>query len=74
MYRLKAKRVEKGIKQSDLAKRLDITVQYLCRIEMGKVEPRRNLMISISKELGVDPQKLFFEDEIEKSEYQEKKF
>ncbi|AVQ40503.1 XRE family transcriptional regulator [Clostridium botulinum] len=61
-YKLQAKRVEKGIKQKDLAKQLGITQQYLCKLEKGKIEPRRNLMISISKILNTDVKKLFFED------------
>lgn len=66
-YKLKAMRVERGIKQIELAKRLSITAQYLCKIENGEAEPRRNLMIAIAKELGVSVYKLFFEDEVEKS-------
>jgi putative transcriptional regulator len=65
-YKLKAKRVEKGIKQNEFARKLNITVQYLCKIEKGEVEPRRNLMIVIANELGTTPQQLFFEDDIEK--------
>lgn len=61
-FKLKAKRVELGIKQTELAKRLNISAQYLCKIENGDIDPRRNLMIAIAKELGMEPQKLFFDD------------
>lgn len=61
LYKLKAKRVEKGIKQSFFSKQLGITPQYLSRIEKGEVEPRRDLMIKIADLLGEDVKKLFFE-------------
>lgn len=60
MYKLKAKRVEKGIRQKDLAKQLKITQQYLCEIENCKIEPRRDLMIKIANALGQDVKELFF--------------
>lgn len=59
-YKLKAKRVEKGIKQGDLAKDLGITPQYLCKIENGETSPRLDLMKKISKILDISPQDLFF--------------
>lgn len=62
LYKLKGKRAEKGIKQSDLAEQLGITPQYLCRIEKGEVEPRRDLMIKISEVLGTDVKDLFFNE------------
>lgn len=60
LYKLKAKRVEKGIKQGLLSKQLGITPQYLGKIEKGEVEPRRDLMIKIAKLLGEDVKELFF--------------
>lgn len=60
LYKLKAKRVEKGIKQKEFAKELGITPQYLQLIETNKVDPRRDLMIKISDALDVSPQELFF--------------
>jgi Predicted transcriptional regulator with C-terminal CBS domains len=59
-YKLRGKRVEKGIKQGFLAKQLGITPQYLCQIEKGKVEPRRDLMIKIANALEEDVKNLFF--------------
>lgn len=61
-YKLKSIRVGKGIKQNELAKVLNITPQYLGMIENGKAEPRRSMMISISKILNVPVQELFFEE------------
>ncbi|MDO5518590.1 MAG: helix-turn-helix transcriptional regulator [Clostridium sp.] len=63
MFKLKAERVNKGIKQKELAKELGITPQYLSSIENGKTEPRRDLMIKISKLLEISIQDLFFSEE-----------
>ena len=41
LYKLKAKRVEKVIKQGILSKQLGITPQYLGKIEKGEVEPSK---------------------------------
>lgn len=60
IYKLKAKRVEKGIKQHDLAEQLGISPQYLCKIEKGQADPKRDLMIRIATALGEDVQQLFF--------------
>lgn len=60
LYKLKAKRVEKGIKQGILSKQLGIMPQYLGRIEKGEVEPRRDLMKKIAELLGEDVKELFF--------------
>lgn len=65
MYKLKAVRVGKNIKQKDLAINLGITPQYLNNIEKGKTEPRRDLMIKIAKALDTTVQELFFSDEEE---------
>lgn len=62
MYNIKAERVRRGIKQSVMAEKLGITPQYLCKIEKGEVEPRRNLMKKLSEELDTDVQELFFQD------------
>ena len=59
-YKLKSIRVGKGIKQNELAKVLNITPQYLGMIENGKAEPRRSMMISISKILNVSGQYITF--------------
>lgn len=62
-YKLKSKRVAKGIKQIDLAKQVGITPQQLCKIEKGAVEPRRDLMLKISNILGENVQTLFFDED-----------
>lgn len=62
LFNLKAERVRKGIKQGELADKVGITPQYLCLIEKGEVEPRRDLMIKIAKELNSDVVTLFFSD------------
>lgn len=59
-YKLIAARTVKGIKQQELAKQLGITPQYLRLIEIGKAEPRRDLMIKIAKALEADVKELFF--------------
>ncbi|HCW54241.1 MAG TPA: XRE family transcriptional regulator [Clostridium sp.] len=64
MYKLKAERVNKGIKQKDFAKQLGVTPQYLNSIENGKTEPRRDLMQKMSKLLEIPIQELFFNDEV----------
>lgn len=62
LYKLKAKRVEKGIKQGDMAKQLGITPQYLCNIEKGKASPRLDLMKKISELLETPATELFFNE------------
>jgi putative transcriptional regulator len=64
-YTLKAKRVEKGITQKEFAKKVGITPNYLISVEMGRVEPRRNLMVKIAKELDADVTELFFSEDKE---------
>lgn len=59
-YKLKAQRVKKGIKQGALANRLGISPQYLCKIEKGEAEPKRDLMLKIAEALGEDVKTLFF--------------
>lgn len=63
MYILKSERTKQGITQKELAKRLKITQQHLCRIENGKSIPRLDLMKKIAKELNSSVQELFFSDE-----------
>jgi putative transcriptional regulator len=59
-YKLKAKRVENGIKLGDMAKHLAITPQYLCKLEKGEVSPRLDLMKRISEYLETSILDLFF--------------
>lgn len=62
-FKLKGLRVAMGIQQKEFAKQLGITPQYLNRIERGVVEPRRDLMIKISKSLNTPVQELFFNED-----------
>lgn len=63
LYKLSARRVERGIKSGEFARKLGITPQYLRLIEKGSVEPRVKLAFKIAKELNADPKELFFSEE-----------
>jgi putative transcriptional regulator len=59
--KLKLKRVEKGLKQYELAEAIGISRQYMQLLENGKAEnPSIELMKKISKELDTPVQELFF--------------
>lgn len=62
-FNVKSERVKQDIQQKEFAKELGITPQYLCLIEKGKIEPRRDLMIKIAKALKTDVITLFFSEE-----------
>lgn len=62
-FNVKSERVKQDIQQKEFAKELGITPQYLCLIEKGKVEPRRDLMIKMAKALKSDVVTLFFSEE-----------
>ncbi len=47
-------RKKKGLKQVDLAKMAGISVQYLCKIEMGRNLPSRKTLYKIAKALDID--------------------
>jgi SOS-response transcriptional repressor LexA len=53
--RVKKKRTELGLTQAELAKRVGITQQSLQKIEDGRTQNPRKL-ISLSKEIGCDPE------------------
>lgn len=59
---IKLKRIEKGIKQKDMAEMLELTPQYLRKIEKGDIDVRRSFMIKISKILETSIQELFFSE------------
>jgi len=61
--KIKLERIKREIKQSDLAKRLSITPQYLRLIEKGDVDLRYNLLSSISRELDIPMSYLISEEE-----------
>lgn len=62
MKNILIERIRRGIKQGELAKQVGITPQYLRLIEKGEVEPRRDLMMKISKVLNVSVIDLFFNE------------
>lgn len=59
---IKLKRISKGIKQYEMAKKVGISREYLRLIENGKAKnPSIKVMKAISKELDVPVQELFFD-------------
>ena len=58
-YKLRAKRVEVGIKQGEMAKYLGVSPQYLCKVEKGQTSPRLDLMKKISAVLNIPISELF---------------
>lgn len=58
---IKRIRIERGISQQDLARRLKITAPYLSAIEHGRKDPSIKLMKAICKELKVSPSLLIWE-------------
>jgi transcriptional regulator with XRE-family HTH domain len=47
-------RLDKGIKQFELAKKAGISISYLCEIENGKSVPSLKTLLKIAKALKVD--------------------
>lgn len=60
--KLKMARMEKGISQIDLAKRIGVTRQTIGMIESGDYNPSLKLCIAICRELGKTLDDLFWED------------
>lgn len=60
--RLKIARIEKDMKQDDLAKAVGVTRQTIGLIEAGDYNPSLNLCISICKVLGKTLNDLFWEE------------
>lgn len=58
---LKLKRIEKELKQYELANKVGISPQYLRLLEKGKANPSRRVMIKIAEELNSTIEELFFE-------------
>ena len=61
--KLKMARMEKGISQIDLAKRIGVTRQTIGMIESGDYNPSLKLCIAICRELGKTLDDLFWEDQ-----------
>ena len=59
---IKFYRVSKGISQGELAKALEITPQYLSKVEHGFAHPSLNLIFKIAESLQVHASQLLAED------------
>ena len=64
--RMKMARIEKVMKQEDLAKKVGVTRQTIGLIEAGDYNPTLNLCIAICKALGKTLNDLFWEEVNEK--------
>lgn len=60
MTTLKQLRVKRYLSQEDLAKRSEMTVSTINRLEKGKQKPRLNTIRKIAKALKVKPEKISF--------------
>ncbi len=61
--KMKFRRIELEMSQTELAKKAGVTRQTIGLIEAGEFNPSINLCISICKALGVTLNDLFWEDE-----------
>jgi putative transcriptional regulator len=59
--RVRPARLEKGLKQEDLARACDVTRQTIGLIESGGYNPTLNLCLKIAKALGKTLDALFWE-------------
>lgn len=57
--RLRELRLECGLSQADLAERVDVTPEYVSRIERGLVGPSMDAVSRLALALGVEPKALF---------------
>lgn len=57
--RLRQLRVERGLSQATLAERIDVTPEYVSRIERGRVGPSMEILSRLGRALGVDVRDLF---------------
>ena len=60
--RLKIARIERDMKQEDLAKAVGVTRQTIGLIEAGKYNPSLKICLSICKALGKKLDDIFWED------------
>ena len=61
--KMKFRRIELNMSQTELAKKAGVTRQTIGLIEAGEFNPSINLCIAICKALGVTLNDLFWEDE-----------
>lgn len=57
--RLKARRKELGLTQTDIFKRTDITVSYLSTIERGRANPSLDLIVKLAAAVDMEIWDLF---------------
>ena len=62
--KMKFRRIELDISQSELAKKAGVTRQTIGLIEAGEFNPSIKLCIAICKALGVKLDDIFWEDEV----------
>ena len=62
--RMKIARLERDMKQEDLARTVGVTRQTIGLIESGNYNPTLNLCIAICKALGKTLNDLFWEEEL----------
>lgn len=62
--RMKIARLERDMKQEDLARAVGVTRQTIGLIESGNYNPTLNLCIAICKALGKTLNDLFWEEEL----------
>ncbi len=65
--RMKIARIERDMKQEDLARAVGVTRQTIGLIEAGDYNPTLNLCLAICKALGKTLNDLFWEEEHEKT-------
>ena len=66
MNLIKKRRMELGYSQTEFADKLNITNDWLSRLENGKAYPSRKLALKIAKELNVDFIDIFFNQQSNK--------
>lgn len=66
--KLKFRRIELNMSQSELAQKAGVTRQTIGLIEAGEFNPSIKLCISICRALGVTLNDLFWEDETDETE------
>ena len=57
---VKAARIRAGMKRSDLATKLDISIRYLMHIENGQRKPRYDLLFKMVRILLVQTDEIFY--------------
>lgn len=58
LSRIKLVRLQRGLRQWDVARAAGVTESYLSRLETGRVEPSSELLERLAAVLGVSPQTL----------------